>query len=212
MGINTTSGIYSAVVLHAERHTTMKNSLHKYLTEQSHLTQDEIEIILNSFKVVELKQNEFWIKRGEICKQLAFIDKGILRIINEIKEVESTVQLIFENSFTTSLTSFAYQTKSEWGIQALTDCRLFVIDRDVHLKLVYEYKNWLEVDNVLLLLAYTDLENRLFAQHNLSAEQRFNKLFSEKPEIFNQIPLKYIASVLCITPETLSRLRKKHLT
>ena len=189
----------------------MKNSLHKYLTEQTHLTRDEVEMVLNSFRVVVLKQNDFWIQRGEICKQLAFVDKGILRIINEINEVESTVQLIFENSFTTSLTSFAYQTKSEWEIQALTDCKLLVIDRDAHLELINEYKNWLEVDNVLLLLAYTDLEYRLFSQHNLSAEQRFNKLFSEKPEIFNKIPLKYIASALSIAPETLSRLRKKHL-
>jgi len=199
-------------MLHIDRRIIMKDSLLKYLTEHSHLSQDEIEIVLDLFSVVELKQNQFWIKKGEICKQMAFVDTGILRIINEIDEVESTVQLVFENSFTTSLTSFAYQTKTEWEIQALTDCRLLVIDRDDHLKLINEYKNWLEVDNVLLLLAYTDLEKRLFSQHNLSAEQRFNMLFSEKPEIFNQIPLKYIASALNITPETLSRLRKKHLT
>ena len=77
--------------------------------------------------------------------------------------------------------------------------------------LVGKYKNWLEIDNIQLLLAYTDLEYKLFSQFHLSAEQRFNKLFSERPEIFNQVPLKYIASSLGITPETLSRLRKNHL-
>ena len=189
----------------------MKESLNKYLTNNSHLTADERELILDNFSELKIRRNNYWVKKGECCRQLAFIDSGILRITNEINEVESTVQLVFENSFCTSLTSFAYQTKSEWSIQALTDCTLFVINRDIHFKLIDQYKNWLEIDNLLLLLAYTDLEYRLFSQHNLTAEQRFNKLFSEKPSIFNQIPLKFIASALGITPETLSRLRKKQL-
>jgi CRP/FNR family transcriptional regulator, anaerobic regulatory protein len=191
--------------------TTMKKSLEKYLTENSHLVKTERDKILDSFCHVSIAKNKFWIKKGEICKHLAFVDHGILRIINEINEIESTVQLVYKNTFVTSLTSFAYQIPGIWSIQALTDCDLLLIDRDTHFKLINEFKNWLEVDNVQLLLAYTDLENRLFSQFHLSAEQRFNKLFSERPDIFNQVPLKHIASSIGITPETLSRLRKKHL-
>jgi CRP/FNR family transcriptional regulator, anaerobic regulatory protein len=189
----------------------MKDSLNDYLIYNTHLTSQERDLILTHFSEFRIKKNDFWIRKGELCKHLAFLSSGILRIINEVDEIESTVQLVYKNSFTTSLTSFAYQIPSIWSIQALTDCELLLIDRENHFKLVNEYKNWLEVDNVQLLLAYTDLEYRLFSQFHLSAEQRFNKLFSEKPEIFNQVPLKYIASSLGITPETLSRLRKKHL-
>lgn len=189
----------------------MKKSLNKYLIDNSHLADVERETILDNFSELRVPKNSYWIEKGECCKQLAFIDRGIMRITNEMNEVESTVQLVFENSFITSLTSFAYQTKSQWSIQALTDSILFVIDREAHFKLIDKFKNWLEIDNMLLLLAYTDLENKLFSQHNLSAEQRFNKLFTEKPEIFNQIPLKVIASSIGITPETLSRLRKKQI-
>jgi CRP/FNR family transcriptional regulator, anaerobic regulatory protein len=189
----------------------MKDVLNNYLISNSHLSSQERDEILKCFSEFRIKKYDFWIKKGEVCKHLAFVNTGILRIINETDEIESTVQLVYSGSFITSLTSFAYQVPSIWSIQALTDCELLLIDRDNHFRLVGDYKNWLEVDNVQLLLAYTDLENRLFSQHHLSAEQRFNKLFSERPEIFNQIPLKYIASSLGITPETLSRLRKKHL-
>jgi CRP/FNR family transcriptional regulator, anaerobic regulatory protein len=189
----------------------MKDILNKYLIENSHLTTLERDGVLNYFSGYSIKKNDFWIEKGEICKHLAFVNNGILRIINEIDEIESTVQLVYKNSFITSLTSFAYQIPSIWSIQALTDCDLLLIDRESHFKLINEYKNWLEIDNIQLLLAYTDLENRLFSQFHLSAEQRFNKLFSERPEIFNLVPLKYIASSLGITPETLSRLRKRHL-
>jgi CRP/FNR family transcriptional regulator, anaerobic regulatory protein len=189
----------------------MKETLNKYLIDNSHLTSQERYLVLNCFSELKIKKNDCWIRKGEICRHLAFVNKGILRIINEIKEIESTVQLVYNNSFVTSLTSFAYQIPGMWSIQALTDCDLLVIDRDNHFKLISEYKNWLEIDNVQLLIAYTDLETRLFSQFHLNAEQRFTKLFSERPEIFNQIPLKYIASSLGITPETLSRLRKRHL-
>ncbi len=113
---------------------------------------------------------------------------------------------IFKNSFITALQSFAYQIPNLWNIQALTDCSLLIIDRGNHLKLINEFKNWLEVENLQLLMAYAELETIFFSQLHLSAEQRFNKLFSERPEIFKQVPLKYIASSLGITPETLSRL------
>ncbi len=189
----------------------MKKSFEKYLSDNTHLSVPERNKILDCFYPLRIQKNKYWINKGEICKQMAFVDSGILRVINEMDEIESTVQFAFKNSFITSLTSFAYQTPSIWSIQALTDCDLLLIDRDDHFRLVSEYKSWLEVDNLLLLLAYTDLETRQFSEHHLSAEQRFNKLFSEKPGIFNQVPLKHIASFLGITPETLSRLRKRHL-
>lgn len=189
----------------------MKKSFEKYLAENTHLSASERNIVLDNFHPLHIPKNKFWVNKGDICKHMAFVDCGILRVINEINEIESTVQFVFKNAFITSLTSFAYQTPSIWSIQALTDSDLLIIEREDHLKLVGEYKNWLEVDNLLLLLAYTDLENRQFSEHHLSAEHRFNKLFSEKPQIFNMVPLKHIASFLGITPETLSRLRKRHL-
>lgn len=45
----------------------------------------------------------------------------------------------------------------------------------------------------------------------MTAEQRYKQLFAFNPELFNAVPLQYLASMLGMTPETLSRLRKKSL-
>jgi CRP/FNR family transcriptional regulator, anaerobic regulatory protein len=190
---------------------TMKASLEKYLTNNSHLTKAERDIILDSFVHVNIPKKKLWIKKGEVCGQMAFVVSGIMRIINELDDSPTTMQFVFKDMFTTSLTSYAYQIPGNWTIEAVTDCDLLVINRHDHFRLLNEYKSWLEVDNVLLLQAYTELEYRIFSQFHLSSEQRFKKLFQDRPEIFNQVPLKHIASFLGITPETLSRLRKKHL-
>jgi CRP/FNR family transcriptional regulator, anaerobic regulatory protein len=189
----------------------MKERLDIYLKENSKLSNHERNTILESFSELSLNKNECWIKKGDICNHLAFVKSGILRVFNEIDIEETTFGFVFENAFSTALTSFAYQVPSEWSIQAVTKTELLVINRENHFKLINNISNWLEVDNYLLLQAYTSLESRMLDHIQLNAEQRFNGLFAQNPGIFNLVPLKYIASSLGITPETLSRLRKRHL-
>jgi CRP/FNR family transcriptional regulator, anaerobic regulatory protein len=189
----------------------MATTLEIFLAEQTHLSPDEQNRILKSFKKLDLKKNEYFVRKGDVCKHIAFVEKGVLRFINETDDEDITMLFIFENSFTVSLTSLVYKVPSIWSIRAVTDCELMVIERDVHFSLINEIKPWLELDNIQLLKAYTELENRVFTQFHLSAEERFNKLFAERPELFNLVPLKHIASMLGITPETLSRLRRLHL-
>jgi CRP-like cAMP-binding protein len=51
----------------------------------------------------------------------------------------------------------------------------------------------------------------MFGHLYQTAEERFDNLFTQNPEIFNHVPLQNIASWLGITPETLSRIRKSKL-
>lgn len=189
----------------------MKEKFNQYLIENSRLTKIEREEVLNSFQYKSLNKNDYFVKSGETCNQLAFLQDGMLRIFNEIEGEETTFGFVFKNSFSTALTSFVYEQPSIWSIQALSKCELLIITREEHLKLIDKFKNWLEIDNIQLLLAYTNLENRMLRQIQKNAEQRFDELFLQQPEIFNLIQLKYIASYLGIQPETLSRLRRKKL-
>jgi len=156
----------------------MKEKLNQFLIQNSHLSENEREEILKYFAILQLKKNEFWIKKNEICNSIAFVVSGILRTIHEMDEEETTMQFYYSDSFTGSLTSFVFQTPSIWSIQALTDCTLLIIERENHFKLVNEYKNWLEIYNVQLLKAYIDLENRIYSQFHLTSQERFIKLFS----------------------------------
>jgi CRP-like cAMP-binding protein len=189
----------------------MSSSLEKFLIEKIQLSDAEIIDIQGCFQKININKNKFWVQKGEICQHLAFIESGILHLTGEIDDTTATLQFFFKEMFVTSLKSFAFQNPSEWGIQALTDCELWLINRANHLQLLDKYKLWLELDNMLLLQAYTSLEYKTLSSSRLNSEQRFDKLFTENPSIFNQVSLKHIASYLGIRPETLSRLRKKHL-
>ena len=82
------------------------------------------------------------------------------------------------------------------------------ITRDDHFSLCQEQVKWLEFDNLLLAHSFALLEKNMFSQLHTTAQQRLEALLNEEPSLFNNVPLQYIASMLGITPESLSRLRK----
>ncbi|WP_229362913.1 hypothetical protein [Flectobacillus sp. BAB-3569] len=53
------------------------------------------------------------------------------------------------------------------------------------------------------------IENRVFSHLSMTAEERYDAYFEQNKELFNQVPLQYIASVLGMSAETFSRIRKR---
>jgi CRP-like cAMP-binding protein len=110
------------------------------------------------------------------------------------------------------LASFVFSQPSRWNIQALTDCELYVIDSNDYQNLGEIVPKWLELEKLFIAKCFTILEDRVLQHLAMSAEERYNQLFQFNKELFNIVPLQYLASMLGITPETLSRLRKKNST
>lgn len=164
--------------------------------------------ILSMFETVELKKGDYFLRSGSICRKMAFIDLGYLRMYDIADGKEITFWIGSSGKFITSLSSFVFQTNNFWNIQAITDCKLYVINRKKHFKLSETEPKWLEFDNLLLAHSFALLEKSMFAQLHTTAQQRFETLLDEDPELFQHVPLQYIASMIGITPESLSRLRK----
>ncbi|MDF4203271.1 Crp/Fnr family transcriptional regulator [Maribacter sp. SA7] len=169
-----------------------------------------MENILNVFTPLKVTKGEFFLKSGKICRQMAFIASGHMRMYDIVDGKEITFWIGSQGKFITSLSSFIFETSNNWNIQAITDCELYTINREHHFKLNKTEPKWLEFDNILLANSFALLEQSMFSQLHTTAKQRYNKLLEEEPELFKYVPLQYIASMLGITPESLSRLRKMH--
>ena len=107
------------------------------------------------------------------------------------------------------LSSFVFHQSARWNIQALTDCELYVIDNKDYQKIGQVFPRWTELEKLFIAKCFTVLEERVLQHLSMTAEERYNQLFNLNKELFNQVPLQYLASMLGMTPETLSRLRKK---
>lgn len=185
----------------------MKN-LENCIREQVDVNNSTVESILSRFERITLKRGDYLLKSGSVCRNMAFIDSGYMRMFNMADGKDITLWIGSQGKFITSLASFTFLTPNFWNIQAISDCQLLVIDRESHFELCQQEPKWLEFDNKLLANAYALLEKSMFAQLHTTAKQRLDNLLEEEPELFLNVPLQYIASMIGITPESLSRLRK----
>ena len=183
-------------------------NLKNCISNQVFIDNKSLENIVSMFEPVEMKKGDFFLQSGSICRKMAFIDSGFLRMYDIADGKEITFWIGSSGKFITSLSSFVFQTTSFWNIQAITDCKLYVISREKHFELSELYPKWLEFDNILLAHSFALLEKKLFAQLHTTANERFQALMEEEPELFQNVPLQYIASMIGIAPESLSRLRK----
>lgn len=158
-----------------------------------------------------LNKNEFFLKEGQYSKKLSFVKSGYLRVSAFSKggDKEITQWITGPGEFATDLSSFIFDTPVRWNICALSDCELYTIHDDNYKKINLYVKNWPELEKLFITKCFITMEHRIFNLLSMTAEEKYHEMFSRNPEIFNQVPLQYIASLLGMTPETLSRIRKK---
>lgn len=178
------------------------------ISKQISIDKASLQKILAMFETTEIKKGDYFLAAGNVCRKMAFIKSGYLRMFDIADGKEITLWIGSSGKFITSLSSFVFQTNSIWNIQALTDSVLHVITREKHFQLSEMEPKWLEFDNLLLARSFALLEQGAFAHLHTTAQERFDALMKNEPDLFLNVPQQHIASMLGIAPESLSRLRK----
>ena len=102
-----------------------------------------------------------------------------------------------------------FNLPARYYLQALADCELYVINTKNYCKIPQSVPRWPELEKLFIAKCFAVLEERVIVHIAMDAEERYLRFFSQNSELFNSVPLQYLASMLGMTPETLSRLRKK---
>ncbi|WCT13237.1 Crp/Fnr family transcriptional regulator [Mucilaginibacter jinjuensis] len=185
--------------------TEFKNYLHQYFD----ISTDDCQTLASSFSAETIKKGEYFLRSGSPGKRLSFIQEGMLRIYVSRPGREVTQWISTKNSFVTDFDAFFYQNPSLRNVQALTDSRLLTISYEQYQSLSKKISAWNEFEKRFIGKCFIFMESRVFDLISLSAEERYKSLFEQNRELFNQVPLQYLASMLGMTPETFSRIRKK---
>lgn len=183
--------------------------LEHYIKSYFGVKQNDLEHIVSLFKLTELKKGDYFLKTGGSCNKLSFIKSGLLRIYVSTKDKEVTQWISTKGYFVTDLSSLIFDTPARWTIQALTDVELYTISKEEYNKIGKLIVQWHELEKLFIARCFTILEDRIFSHLSMTAEERYHFFFEHNKELFNQVPLQYIASMLGMTPETFSRIRKK---
>lgn len=176
------------------------------------LSVEETKIAENLFSPITFKKGELLLTTTQKCNHLYFIQSGFARIYASQDDKEITQWISMPNYFVTDLSAWLFNTTSKWNIEALTPIQALVISKSDYLTLEQKITNWPAKERIFIAHCFEQMEQRIFQFISLNAEERYTHFFSKFGFLFNEIPHQYIASILGITPETLSRIRKKTIS
>lgn len=176
------------------------------------IREDSLQMVSSRFHLETLKKGDYFLKTGKPCNKLSFIKSGLLRIYKQTEDKEVTQWISTKDYFVTDLSGLLFATPARWTIEALTDAELFTISGYEYMSIGDLVPNWHELEKLFIAKCFTILEDRIFTHLSMTAEERYIHFFKYNKELFNQVPLQYIASMLGMTPETFSRIRNKQLS
>ncbi|MCJ8153046.1 Crp/Fnr family transcriptional regulator [Chryseobacterium sp. SSA4.19] len=171
------------------------------------IDETEISMVLSKCRKKTLPKGKLILKKGQIANQYFFILSGGLRFFYEGESNENTTWVVFENEFLTEISSLNPQKPTRFNMIAIEETELIVIDKKDMDFLYAHIPVWHEFGRKIWEETCVRMIDQIVKFQTLTAEERYLE-FINTPEILQKIPVKQLASVLGITPNALSRIRK----
>lgn len=177
----------------------------------STMTHDELDVLESILVPMKFQKGEFILREGEVCKNIFWIVKGLVRQFYFKNGKELTEYMASEDTICMAIESLFKEAPSQQQIVALEPTIIYALP-----KAALEQE---AIKNVNIQMLYRKIleESLIISQKHAdmlrfeSAQDRYAKLVKQSPQLVLRAPLVYIASYLQMTPETLSRVRTSAL-
>jgi CRP-like cAMP-binding protein len=170
---------------------------------------EEWEAFANILTAKTLRKKDMLLEGGQICNSIGFINSGVMREYAFENGKESTVDFITENQFIVDFQSFLRGVPSRQYLEALTDVDMLLFKKDAINAVYDKYKIWERFGRLIIEHVFCAMEEKRKKIIATTHEEQYHDFASAYPAVVQQVPQYYIASYLGLTPEHLSRIRKR---
>ncbi|TDB66053.1 Crp/Fnr family transcriptional regulator [Arundinibacter roseus] len=182
----------------------LKEFLSRYIT----LSDPQFENLGNSLREMHLQEGDYLLREGNICRTIGFVTQGTLRVLHFDQDGEVTRYFIPKGAIAVLPDSFRYQAPANENIQAVTDCRLWILRYEDLIKMYDQIPMWTRL--VQKLLEEVQHQRALGRRLNMQDVRTRLQLFNEEyPGLAQEIPIKTLASFLRISPLELTKIRSE---
>ncbi|WP_109830626.1 Crp/Fnr family transcriptional regulator [Reichenbachiella versicolor] len=170
------------------------------------LTDEEFEYVLTHFSTVKKRKYQFVVQEGEKIDKEFWVIKGCLKAyFFDDNGKEHILQFAMENWWVTDYDAFTNIEKAKISVDCLEDCELLYITHENREKLSKEMHKMERFWSKKTKAGYIALQNRILSLLKNTAQERYDELFEQYPQLFQRVSKKLIASYLGVSRETLSR-------
>lgn len=174
------------------------------------LTQEEETLIRTYLIPKKLRKKQYLLQEGDVCKAFAFIEKGVLKAYSvDDTGNEHIIQFGIEGWFISDLYSFLTGEPATYNIDAIEDAELVLISKAAHEELLRKLPKYETLTRLNITGAYLAMQKRLTSIISPPLAERYANFTALYPEIVQRVPQHMIAAYMGLTPETLSRIRRR---
>ncbi|GAB2776964.1 Crp/Fnr family transcriptional regulator [Rhabdobacter roseus] len=189
----------------------MNEKLIQFLSKFNELNENQVQELAGLMTVVEIKKNNNLVKEGQACNLCYFVLKGCLRQYIIQDGTEKTIGIYTENQAVNYYSNQIEQQKSESYLTCIEDSVLLIGNPEKDKELFIKFPILADITRKMIEADFGKTQSTLAKFITSSPEQRYLNLINERPELLQRVPQYFIASYLGMTPESLSRIRKRIL-
>lgn len=189
----------------------MKEMLTQFISSFKKFDENEIKTIAEHTRIESFKKGTIILREGQICNKCYFVLKGCVRQYQLINGNEKTTGFFIERQAAVMYSSYLEKKPSNYYLSCVEDSILTVGTREQEQELHKQHPNLEHLIYTLLPQDFAKAQEHIALLKNYGPEERFLILMQRQPELMNRVPLHQLASLIGVTPESLSRIRKRIL-
>ncbi|OHX64557.1 Crp/Fnr family transcriptional regulator [Flammeovirga pacifica] len=187
----------------------MLDKFRQLIEKYASISEEEAKFAVNHFPVEKHDKNEVFFKEGSIAKTVYFVIEGCVRIFYNVDGNEKTAFFFTEGKFFCANESFLNNTPARENFQALENTTIMSFPKSFDVAQMEKFPNF-EMIEKYALIDELITNNRIIESFvTKSPEERYIDLLKTNKALFQRVHQQYIVSYLGISPESLSRIRKR---
>jgi CRP-like cAMP-binding protein len=187
------------------------NQVRQFYEKFIPLSNEEWALLEPNFRMLRLSKGEKLHSEGDSCSDVTFVNKGLMKCYHFIDGKEYIEAFFSQNEYCSDYSSFLLREPGKLYIEALEECELVLLDYNTVQMLYDKVKNFQKFGRLMAEFLFTQISIRNNALLFETPETRYKKFSKNRPDLLQRVPQYMIASYLGVTPEALSRIRKRLL-
>lgn len=184
--------------------------LFEHIEEKVHLNEKDKGLVMNFFKSKKLRKRQYLLQEGDMCKYISFVAQGLMKSYTVDEKGNEHINLFaWEGWWISDFASFIFGNEAKLNIDTIEDTTLLLLSGENYEKMLKDVPAMDRYFRILYQNSLATKDNRLISANTHTAEEKYAMFLDTYPSISQRLPQNLIASYLGLSPETISRIKRR---